>query len=490
MVRIDPASQGCGYKKQLIPTALEFIQQRFPTDVDTDADTVEYERSHSLPERHREIQTCLLRWFCAEPAPSERFQSATAGLCLRCYVTYPILNACKQLASLFSASRQFTYRDLLPFVLNDDGKTQILLDPDNQTQHVLASDGKTRPSKYRFFTVEVLRKFDIHAESASTLETWAYYQTKQNQELKNFLSEQGFGLLSNWALLNRVGPKQLDTFSPRDRYIIESFHAVYRRDRRRNAQHRGRKCSEPSANQLREMQQWLREQGISISTLEEISRELHRLAQLLRRYDIWSRSGTPVSEPLNGLHPDINREFADPNSVNSLEAIAQQELEDFCRHQLIACLDEAIAEGLQTYINGLQRRRYASFVPLIVPALQLFYGEGRSQGEIASTLGFKNQVQVSRVLNLQKLLSQIRGQTITRLFQILSQVIHQGRLASISTNPEYASNLLHQLELFADAEVFQSAAVEIRTTKNRVIDSVYAQRLRQHLDVDQEVTPC
>jgi hypothetical protein len=56
-----------------------------------------------------------------------------------------------------------------------------------------------------------------------SLDNWAYLQTKQNQEVKNFLSEFGFKHLSDWAILNRARPKQIESFSERDRQLIKYF---------------------------------------------------------------------------------------------------------------------------------------------------------------------------------------------------------------------------------------------------------------------------
>ncbi len=40
---------------------------------------------------------------------------------------------------------------------------------------------------------------------------------------------------------------------------------------------------------------------------------------------------------------------------------------------------------------------------------------------------------------------------------------------------------MHQLELFVDTEVFQAAAAEIHTSKDRSLESLYAQRLRRYI---------
>lgn len=49
---------------------------------------------------------------------------------------------------------------------------------------------------------------------------------KIRKELKNFLSEFGFKLLSDWALLNRARVRQLESLSKRDRLQINAFHLI------------------------------------------------------------------------------------------------------------------------------------------------------------------------------------------------------------------------------------------------------------------------
>lgn len=123
---------------------------------------------------------------------------AGAGLCLRCYVSASILKAYHTLDHLFGSGKSFTYRDLLPFVLNDDGKTQVILDRDRKTQLVVMGDEPPQVTTYQFFSVEVLRTFKA-AQSSLSLDNWAYLRTKQNAELKQFLAEFGFRHLSDWT---------------------------------------------------------------------------------------------------------------------------------------------------------------------------------------------------------------------------------------------------------------------------------------------------
>ncbi|MGV2390167.1 MAG UNVERIFIED_CONTAM: hypothetical protein LVR29_23625 [Microcystis novacekii LVE1205-3] len=120
-------------------------------------------------------------------------------------------------------------------VLDSDGKTYLTLDP----------TGKPQTTAYQCFSLQILRTFKPNAQSSMSLDNWTYLQTKQNPELKNFLSEFGFKQLSDWALLNRTRSKQLQQLAERDRHLIAAFHAVYRQDR--HQQHQGTKpCLDPT----------------------------------------------------------------------------------------------------------------------------------------------------------------------------------------------------------------------------------------------------
>lgn len=121
--RISLNSEKVGYEYRLVPTAQEFIQKQVPNY------------------QHGNIQAALNSYFYAKDS-SDTTRSARAGLCLRCYVSEPILKACQKIDSLFGGEKSFTYKDLLPFVLNDDGKTEIILDSDRKTQLILDENGK------------------------------------------------------------------------------------------------------------------------------------------------------------------------------------------------------------------------------------------------------------------------------------------------------------------------------------------------------------
>ena len=227
--RISLASKKAGYEYYLVPLAQEFCQRQLQLQPNT---------------QNKDIQAKLLSHFHSNNASAVDAKSrAKAGLCLRCNVSYSILKAILRMYSLFGGEKFFTCQDLLPFVLNDDGKELILLDKDGKTQLTLDNKGIAHTKAYKFFTVEILRTYNSNSGSGMSLENWAYLQTKQNKELQNFLSEFGFKPLSDWTLMNRARLSQLERLSERDRHLVEVFHAVYRRDRPLQAPTRNKKMS-------------------------------------------------------------------------------------------------------------------------------------------------------------------------------------------------------------------------------------------------------
>lgn len=492
ILRLDPGDKGCGYRRQSLPLASEFFRTEFSELMESrdlpeqssrsrsDTSVLVPVRSHLSVQQHRAVQAMLHREFTAQSSCTDLRHRAQAGLCLRGYISYTIVAACKILASKFSATGQLTYRDLLPYVLDDDGEMQVILDQNAKNQLVLNSRGEFEQYTYKLFSVEVLRKFNPNAPSATSLDNWVHLQTRQNQDLKNVLSERGFYKLSDWALLNRARQPQLDKLSSRERHMVETFHRVYRRDRRQQ-QHNHLRCPNPSPAQLYEMQQHLQTKNILFDSPARLLAELRQIAQLLRQYAIWSSNGMPQSESLADPYSGMQREFDDPNSVNNLDQIARQEIRELCCQQLLECLDWAINKGICEHVHSLhQRRRYAVFAPKVKEILELVYCQRQSQSKIADTLGMTNQSQVSRVLNPTTLLKRIRYWTVDHFLKMLLTRIDT--LATVSTDPDYLNNLMESIEAFVDAEAFQPAVAEIKTAKNRSMNSLYAQRLRHYLE--------
>ncbi|HEY9605857.1 MAG TPA: hypothetical protein V6C85_29900, partial [Allocoleopsis sp.] len=427
-------SEGRWYNGQVVRPAKEFFQKQF----------LELAGVANLSQQQDlEIQAALLSYFRTEESSLNTSIGSVAGLCLRCYISYFIKEACIKLVSQFGHHSCFALPDLLPFVLNDDGRTQLLLDRDGQSQIILDKYGNKQKSYYNFFTFEILRKFDLNA--GSSLGSWTHYQTRQNQEIKNFLSEQGIQLLSDWALLNRARPEQLERLGyPADRDLVEVFHAVYRRDRRKQRPRRVRGCPDPTHDQLSEMLHGLRERGASVHSPEDLMRSLKRVAKQLRQYE------APSTEPFEAIDSStgevLTKEFPDPQSRNDLDEIEQQELQDFCTQQFLECLQQSVEQGFRDRIHAiLKSPRRAVFAPQVKLGLQLLYSQGMSQHAIAQQLGM-TQSQVSRLLQPEELLSQVRFLTVEKLLHCILKKAEALGLTTIPPTPDYLSNLMQQLE--------------------------------------------
>lgn len=232
-------TDGPGYKKQHLVPVQAFLQQRLSS-----------QKPSAQNLDGQVLSTTLLTTFRGED-DADLCKQSLCGLTLRCWVSHPILKACMNLANLFGAAGQFTYRDLLPFVLTDDGRSHIVLDSETKDYYVIQEAGEREKLDYTYFSLDVLRTYRLSPGKRLSLVNWAYLQTKQHPELLNYLAEFGFQKLSDWALLNRVRGRQIEQISERDRTIVTAFHAVYRRDRRLHVQ--SGRCPDPTSSQLEEI---------------------------------------------------------------------------------------------------------------------------------------------------------------------------------------------------------------------------------------------
>ena len=278
-------------------------------------------------------------------------------------------------------------------------------------------------------------------------------------------------------MMNRARPKQLERLSVRDRHLVEVFHAVYRRDRLQQQSKGARKCPDPSTVQLQEMLTRLQETNITINSTVVLMQELKQVAILFRQYDIWS-----YREPLEIQDPDTGsytiRTDLPNDSLNELDVEQREFLESL--HTLLSlALTKAIKQEIGDRITWLQRsRKYATFAQKLIPGLQLYYSQGMSLKDIAPNLGMTSWDQARRVLNPAELLSKVRTLTVQQLLDSILKKAEEMGLTKLPPEPNYLKTLAEQIEAFADTEIFQQAAEEIRAGKNRSMNSVYAQRLR------------
>ncbi|MEB3216754.1 MAG: hypothetical protein VKN72_11055 [Nostocales cyanobacterium 94392] len=459
--RINPAAEKLGYKQIPVTVAQDFVNHQ--------VDNV----------KNNPTENVFLSYFHAEVSEIDQLNSARAGLCLRCYVSEPILKECKKIASLFSGEKQFTYRDLLPFVLNDDGQKLIVLDRDGKTQLIVDDNNQIKPSTYKLFSVTVLQTFNAELQSGMSLDNWAYLQTKQNPELKKFLSEFGFQHLSDWALLNRTRSKQLERLSIQERYIVKAFHAVYRRDRQQQIKG-AKKCPDPTLAQLEEMLIYLQQHQVLINTPVQLMQELKQIVQQLRQYDIWSsRESLDIYDVESGtyvLSPEL------PSSSLDLVAVEEQEFSQFLKEHLYTTLTQTIKQQVEANIDKLQKsKRYAPFAQKYIQGLQLYYHQAMSLKEITPKLGMTSWDQARRILNPGELLSKVRAKTVEQMLESVLKKAAEKGLTKIPPEANYLIALTEQIESYIDGEIFQEAAEEIRTGKNRNMSSVYAQAIRYYI---------
>lgn len=463
LCQISLTNERTGYEHRLLPSAQSFFQQEFS----------------SIPNsQSRGIETDLLARFHDLSSKREAISRAQAGLCLRCNVSYSILKACQTIESRFSGDKQFTYRDLLPFVLNDDGKALILLDHESNMQLKLNDAAKeAQPTTYKVFSIEILRTYKPNFETSKSLDNWAFLQTKQHSELRAFLSEFGFKHLSDWALLNRVRPKQLEQLPECDRTLVTVFHQVYRRDRRQ--QQRVSQCLDPNAVQLAEMADVLQQHGIPLPA-QELVKRLKQVAMQLRQLDVWqSREPLEVKNRETGSYE--LRVDLPAGSLNELDR-EEQEFLEFLQQQISRALAQSIEQAIQNQIVYLEKsKRYAPFAVCYVSGLQRYYCEGLSLRDIGPQLGMSSWDQTRRILNPGELLNNVRLRMVQQLLNPILEKAQSKGLASKPPEPSYLKTLIEQIEAFLDAEIFEEAASEIKAGKNRLMDSVYAQHLKRYI---------
>jgi hypothetical protein len=444
-------------KVREIDGAQAFFTSRFP-----DADREEVSDV--------EIQQKLWRWWQNFEAGNE--SGCWAEVCLRCFISGAIEQVCIQLETSFGNHYNFTREDLFPFVLNDT----ISLRPG------------TVPNGFTSFACEVLAGFN---PNLSSLGTWTTKLVRQNSELRNFLVERGIYLVSDWAILNDTKPEKLrrvlDEFhnlSAREinlaSCLLESYHAIYRRDRRsaRKSRTQGQ-CPLPTREQLQQIANlyYLKThqnlQGV------EVMNNLQNTAELLREYRIYIKSGLfPISSLDNGFMGDEDN-LSRVEQIPYPEAWEMDNEEDaefleFYREQVIACLDKALQLAISNRITALQGQNSDAKAEQFQQALKLYHCEGKSMGEIAQIVGLKAQFQVTRLLRLKQLRAEVKQLILKDLIEIVV------KKAIAYTEFQTAKALEQKIERIIDEQVgdiVRIAEAESSTAKGRPLKSLFARRV-------------
>ena len=446
--------------------------------------------------RDEDIQAILFSLFKAVNPSDDNEMAAKAGLNLRCYVSQPILQACKERACLFSGNTIFQelLNRLLNRVLNDDGETLVVVDDASKQHYILNCREEIEPTQYHFVSVEALTAYNPNVEKRLSLQNWAYYFTRRHPQVKAVLTEVGFHGLSDWALLNRARASQMEQVSERSRHLIQVFHAVYRRDRRQRSatdpvsgegqSSRSGRCPDPSNIQLEEMLKRLQEMNVMVASTTALLNELHQVAAQLRQFDIWNQRKAPMAETLEFYNAEtgtttLRQDLPNP-ATNEVDDVENDEMLAFIRQQLDDALEQGIERGIDDKLQALKKGRRAKIAPKYIPGLKMYYCEQKSTREIANAFGL-SQSQVSRVLSPEELRNQVRFRTTEKLLDMILVRVHELGLTDIPPKPNYLSHLVSQLEAFIDDEVFHMASTELRAGKGRTLDSRYAQYLCHYL---------
>ena len=206
--KLDSTGQS---RRQPLEAAYQWLHQQAPTIVEASEDEVRLWQARLLGD-----------W--------RQGQQALALLCLRCVVSHAILRTCLQFVSQFGDYYQFRDTDLLPFVLDDEGKPL---------------------GTYQPLGVHIV---ETYTPGRASLEGWAAHLTRNHSELNQFLIERGLYRVSDWAILNDTRPGQLPKILGEFHRFTEAeiaaattllshYHGVYRRDRLQLAQGQTRTLS-------------------------------------------------------------------------------------------------------------------------------------------------------------------------------------------------------------------------------------------------------
>lgn len=469
-VRLDAAD---AIRREDVPEAIAFFRQQFPTLMD----------ATDVPDHQVQSQLVQQMWMATN------HRANAAALCLRCYVANATEQACQSLAQRFGHAHGFRSVDLLRLVLDD---WQFSL-------RTIAS----LSSEYRSLSDKILQTFQPEQGSLSG---WTKRLACSDAELHHFLMEHELYLISDWAALNAIRNTAhlqrilTDFFSltatevQHDCCLLESFHAVYRRDRReaarlqgqeasrqpvtqngRSLQHRLRsRCEAPTLEQRQQMVEHLQTAGVSGYTPQTLISQLQLLANRVRQYRIATRlkkvPTTSIDEPshANRILEQPTPESEDDEQQNDFLTIYRQEF----LTGLDAALSQVIAERVTVY-----RRKKPPIDRPFLEALDRFHCQRQSMTEIAPHVGLTQQFQVVRLLKLKQLRADVRQRLLLRLRDrvlVLAQdYADPTRLKALDQRLEVAlSEQVDQMLQEAEAESY---------TKQRPVSSLFTQRLCRHL---------
>ncbi|MBE9225124.1 hypothetical protein IQ264_06705 [Phormidium sp. LEGE 05292] len=396
----------------------------------------------------------------------ESDRSALAESCLRCFISNKIDQICLQLEELFGKNHGFTRCDLFSFVLDDVYPKQ------------LKTKAEAQNFQYKSLATEILETFDCHKGSFNS---WIARLVKHHRELNAFLLQHGVYLVSDWAILNDTNIKQLQRIflefhhlTPGEikqfSLLLETYHAVYRRDRLKLRQTGGNggQCLPPTSPQIEEMISYFQaKSGIQLPS-EQVVNQLRKMADKLREYRIYIRGGMAKTEPLSDReNVDLGNSSQDEEEIEFLTAY---------RTAFRNCLDKSIESAISDRLNRTSRQKNYSSEQFIF-GIHLFHCQQLSMSEIAALIGLEYQYQVSRLLKLKEFRADVRQ----RMLKCLHDCVLQK--ATAYTDPDLLPQLEQKIEVALNEQITQliNEAEAESTTPNRREQSLFAARLCHYL---------
>jgi hypothetical protein len=456
LVRIDASGKR---KIREIPAAKAFFAETFG----------EFTTKENIPDidiQHQLIKKCR---------DGNSQASQLAECCLRCCISWLIEQVCWQLAAKFKEYHGLSCNDLLPYVLDDDGR--------------LGNVGG-----YKCFSSLILESFNLEK---SSLAVWTSMKVKQHPGLLQFLLESGVYIVSDWAILNDTQPKQLERIFrdfhclteleiQRAKHLLEAYHAVYRFQRLQKSPKVIRtKCPAPTLEQLHEITLYLhnnemetannQQLPINLVYIESIMAQLENIAAKLRQYRIHIRGASLATESLDANAIERIAYHEVDSSENEKE---EAEFLQFYHQQFLTCLEQALAIVTESRVKELERKDSDKAKSFLI-GLQLFHCQKLSMAEIAKHLKLRAQDAVTRLLKLKEFRADVRQQMLLLLRNTIQEK------AIIYSSVERLQQFENQITLALNEQinkVIESAETQSRTAKNLFVNNLFIEKLCKYLD--------
>ncbi|NEQ34575.1 MAG: hypothetical protein F6K04_26990 [Leptolyngbya sp. SIO4C5] len=170
---------------------------------------------------------------------------------------------------------------------------------------------------------------------------------------------------------------------------------------------RGSRCQTPTETQLSRIE--------GTRSTRAVLLQLQAIASLLRQYRIHVRSHAWQTESIEAS----NIEW--PASTATEAELAQEVFLSQYRQVLVTCLDKAIAQAVEVDLVRLKRKKPPQD-QVFLTALNLFLCQGISMSAIASQIGYKNQVQVTRLIRMKTFRANVRHFWLSQLRQQVQEL--------------------------------------------------------------------